>query len=71
MFHDPVPAKNIPDYYKVIRCPMDLGTMTKASHTHTHCQQDLRSVYNHSGTLAMLDQFIAKTLSFFHAFYIN
>ncbi|CAI8041551.1 Transcription initiation factor TFIID subunit 1 [Geodia barretti] len=43
MFHDPVPAKNIPDYYKVIRCPMDLGTMTKASHTHTHCQQDLRS----------------------------
>ena len=31
IFHEPVPAKNIPDYYKIIRCPMDLGTMTKAS----------------------------------------
>ena len=49
MFHDPVPAKNIPDYYKIIRRPMDLGTMRKARplsrtrtrtctrmHTHAH-----------------------------------
>ena len=29
IFHDSVPAKNFPDYYKIIRRPMDLGSMRK------------------------------------------
>ena len=29
IFHDPVPAKNFPDYNKIIRRPMDLGSMRK------------------------------------------